>query len=341
MKIPRLYSLSNPVAPQWGEPELTESDVDALYEGIVSFLGYDPRPDASHECVVLGSGVLVGIDDTLIVISAAHIFSWWVDQIMPPAPHALRGLQGDAEDLKNRGRHVVESGYIKAFVQPRKPHEGCICDITGMSFNPVPRDMDVAVVQLAKPTGITIDDFRILPIDSDPFSFSEPVLIAGFTGGGRTLAVEEDPFPRGLYELKLTVRAGYVGELVNEPDGFRSPMYRVNIPSVPGMSGGPMILFRTEQYVVAPQTLATAAGVISRSRIGTPFLLNHYEDGETWVCPIASALCRKVYRDGELHLLNEEVKRGAIPSYGRVARSVVWSRDPVTGHMIPSLEDSS
>jgi hypothetical protein len=340
MKLPRLYSLNNPAAPQWAVPELDESEIDALYQGIVSFVGYDPRSGSNRECVVIGSGVLVGIDETLIVISAAHIFSWWADRIMPPVRHALSVLQDDMEDLKNRVQQVVLNGYIKAFVIPREPHEGCICDITGLSFNPNPSDMDVAIAQLAIPTGVPVDKFRILPIDSDPFPFTEPVLIAGFTDGGRSLGAEENPFPRGLYELALTVRAGYVGGLVNKPDGFRSPMYRVNIPSAPGMSGGPMILFRPMSYMVEPQIVATTAGIISRSRIGTPFLLNHHEGGETWVCPIASALCRKVYRDGELHLLNEEVKRGAIPSYGRVARSVVWNPDPVTGHMIPNLEDS-
>jgi hypothetical protein len=340
MKLPRLYSLNHPDAPQWAEPELDESEVDALYESIISFVGYDPRPDSNRKCVVLGSGVLIGIDETLVVVSAAHIFSWWVDQIMPPVRHALSRLQGDMEDLKNRLGQVMKNGYIKAFVNPRKPYEGCICDITGFSFNPNPYDMDVALVQLAIPTRVPIDEFRVLPIDSDPFPFNEPVLIAGFIGGGRSLGIGEDPFPRGLYELVLTVRAGYVGELVNKPDGFRSPMYRVNIPSAPGMSGGPMILLRSESYLT-PQIVPTTAGIISRSRIGTPFLLNHYEGGETWICPIASALCRKVYKDGGMQLLNDEVKQGTIPSYGRVARSIVWNQDPETGHMIPSRENSS
>jgi hypothetical protein len=193
--MPRLYSLSDPNAPQWAEPDLTKSDLDALYEGIVSFVGYNPRNDANHECVILGSGVLVGIDETLIVTSVSHIFSWWVDQIMPPTRNLLRGIQGDIEDLKKRAQEVIGSGFIRAFVQPRPPHEGCICTITGISFNFDPRDMDVAIVQLAIPDRVPVDEFRILPIDSDPFPFTDPVLIAGFNGGGRTLAVDENPFP--------------------------------------------------------------------------------------------------------------------------------------------------
>jgi hypothetical protein len=124
-----------------------------------------------------------------------------------------------------------------------------------MSFNANPRDMDVAVIQLAAPMGKSPEDFRILPIDADPFSFNkDPVLMAGFTGGG-ALSTEDGPFPHGLYEQKLTVRAGFVGEYVAKPDGFRSPMYRVNIPSVPGMSGGPLILWRSAKYHVGTYSI--------------------------------------------------------------------------------------
>jgi hypothetical protein len=260
-----------------GGPALTEADLDALSEILVMFVGYDPRPGTPDRCEALGSGFIVAAGRTLVVISAAHIFSWWTDQILPPKPHALRGVQGDVENLKTRMRQVVDNGHIKAFVSPRGAQTGCICSIEGMSLNADPLDMDVAVIQLSMPTGKNPHDFRILPIDADPFSFDEPVLMAGFTDGGRTLSSEDDPFPHGLYQQELTVRAGRIGEYVAKPDGFRSPMYRVNIPSVAGMSGGPLILWRSVEYLVGTHSIATAVGVVSRSRLGTPILLNHCE----------------------------------------------------------------
>jgi hypothetical protein len=339
MRIPQLYDWINPNAPQWEVPALTEADLDTLSEILVMFVGYDPRPGTLNRCEVLGSGFIVAAERTLVVISAAHIFSWWTDRILPATPHALRGVQGDIEDLERRVRRVVESGHIKAFISPQGMQTGCICSIEGMSFNANPRDMDIAVIQLSMPTGKSPHDFRILPIDADPFSFQEPVLMAGFTGGGRTLSGEEEPFPHGLYQQELTVRAGRIGEYVAQPDGFRSPMYRVNIPSLGGMSGGPLILWRSVEYIVGTDSIATAVGVVSGSRLETPILLNHCEDGETWASPIISALSRSMHTQQGLVTLSEEIKRGRIPTFGTVARSVVWKKDPATGVASPRMED--
>jgi hypothetical protein len=84
MRIPRLFDWKNPNGPQWEVPVLTEADLDALSEILVMFVGYDPRPGTPDRCEALGSGFIVAAGRTLVAISAAHIFSWWTDQILPP-----------------------------------------------------------------------------------------------------------------------------------------------------------------------------------------------------------------------------------------------------------------
>lgn len=337
MRVPQLYDWAHPDAPQWDSVSLTPREVDELCEVLVLFVGHDTRPGAPRSCVPLGSGFVVGVlSDTLVVLSAAHIFSWWVDQLMPPLPHGLRGVQGDSEDFRIRLNKIVMDDKIAACVHPRGRIAGSILQIVGMSFNPNPRDMDVAVIQLALPKGMTAGDFRILPIDADPFDFQEPVIMVGFVDGGQAFPKDE-PFESGLYKQCVVARAGRIGENVARPDAAKSPMYRVNIESKPGMSGGPLILTRRRVNRGESVEVATAVGVVSRERLSTPFLLNHCVSGETWVSPIASALCRKVDAGQGMITLSEAVKKDLIPSLGEVARAATWTRDPVTGHMVPSL----
>jgi hypothetical protein len=337
MKIPQLYDWAHPDAPQWASVGLTPAEVDELCETLVMFVGHDTRPGAARSCVPLGSGFIVGVlADTLVVLSAAHIFSWWIDQVVPPSRHALRGVLGDPEDMKVRLQKAVMDDKIAAGVHPRGRIAGCFVPIVGVSFNPDPRDMDVAVIQLALPKGMSAADFRILPIDADPFDFQEPVVMAGFVDGGRAFP-KDGPFEAGLYEQKIMARAGRVGEYVERPDGSKSPLYRVNIRSEPGMSGGPLILLRGPTSHGVSNEFATAIGVVSRDRLTTPILLNHCDSGETWVSPIASALCRKVGTTQGVITVSHAVKQDLIPSFGYVARAAVWTRDPISGCMTPSL----
>jgi hypothetical protein len=63
------------------------------------FVGRDPQTNVGS---ILGSGFIVGTNGQILVLSAAHIFVDWVERVRPSAPHALRGLVGDAEDFRDR-----------------------------------------------------------------------------------------------------------------------------------------------------------------------------------------------------------------------------------------------
>jgi hypothetical protein len=332
---PRLFDWDNLHGPQWIVPELSEDEVGELYEATVMFIGYDrSKPD---QTVVLGSGFIVGVADTLIVATASHIFTWWTDCLQPPAPHGLRGLEGERADLMRRLQKVVQDGAIAACVTPRGERSGMILSIVGLAINSNPRDLDVGFVQLGLSPSVRAKDFRVLPIDADAFSFRDPVLMAGYIGGGRRLSNEEQHFGAGLYEQRLAVRAGRVGELANQADGHRSAMYRVNIPSLAGMSGGPLIVLRETDN--GALSLVTAVGVISSSRLGTPVLLNHCEEGETWVSPIVLGLGRKVSIHGNPTTISDAIHNGTITAYGSRARKFEFLREETSDTAFVSFRE--
>ena len=335
MYITDLFSRDNPLGPKWATPQLSSAEFAELCEATVMLLARDPAvPD---QAVVLGSGFIVGVADTLIVATASHIFSWWADKLNPPAPHAFRGLSGDREDLLQRLQDIVHKRDIAACVTPRHATNGMILPIVGLSINSNPRDLDAGFIQLALPPEIGPKGYTILPIDADWIAPDEPVLMAGYIGGGRGLADNAQGFDAGFYEQRVAVRAGRIGELVSQPEGHRSAMYRVNIPSLPGMSGGPLIALR--RTARDGGLMLTAAGVISSSRVGTPFLLDHCEEGETWVSPIIATLGRKVSIGGQPITLSDAIHADKIEAFGRRARQIECIREEIDGMALTSFRE--
>lgn len=322
---PRLFDWDNLNGPQWVEPTLSAPEVSALVEATVMFIGHDPA--TPNRADVLGSGFLVGVADTLIVATASHIFTWWADKLLPAPPHALKGLTGDRAEVMNRVQAVINERRIVACVNPIGTNRGAMLPIVGLAINSNPRDLDLGFVQLALPQDGDGMGFRTIPIDADPLSFHEPVLMVGYVGGGREYSIGERPFDAGVYDFKIGVRAGRIGELADKPDGHKYPMYRVNIPSLPSMSGGPLIALRP----VRGLSLLTAVGAVSSSRLGSPILLDHCHDGETWVSPIALSLGRRVSIDGTPTTIADAIRTGAIRSYGTVAGGFEFPRTETDG----------
>lgn len=342
MKIPQLYDWSNPTAPKWSNVDADPDEVDGLFQACVMILGYDPRSDARDRYVVLGSGFLISAESYLTVMTAAHIFTWWTDQIRPAIPHALTGVQGDHEDAGKRLRYVLEHGYIVAAVDRRGiAGRGSIARIEHFSGNVRPADMDIAIVQLSMPEGRSTQDYRVLRFDTDPLDFRDPVLMAGHIGGGRYITVDDDNerlFGAAYWEQKLAVRAGRVAEYVSDSNHPHRHMYRVSIPSLPGMSGGPLVAMRATNGVIQSYFEPTAIGVISSSGFAEPMLLDHCEDGETWVTPVAHSLARKVTTPDGIRTLSEAIRSAHIDAFGEVAARAIVSRDPTTGVVTYGLE---
>jgi hypothetical protein len=188
---------------------------------------------------------------------------------------------------------------------------------------------------LAIPPELNRDNFRTLPLDADAFSYEEPVVMAGYVGGGRVYSIGDEPFAAGMYQQNIAVRAGRVGELVKEPDGHRNAMYRVNVPSLPGMSGGPLMTLRPTD--IEGVSFVTAVGVISSSRLGAPILLNHCEEGETWVSPIVLGLGRKVSIRGTPTAIADAIHDGTVAAYGHKASEFEFVREESNGVALTTL----
>jgi hypothetical protein len=93
------------------------------------------------------------------------------------------------------------------------------------------------------------------------------------------------------------------------------------IPSLPGMSGGPVILDRNFEaqstaLIQSPPTLPlTAVGVVSRSRIGSPLLMDSCPEGDTWLSPISKVRQLILPASTGAMTLGEAVDSGAVPSF--------------------------
>jgi hypothetical protein len=107
------------------------------------------------------------------------------------------------------------------------------------------------------------------PIDLDPIDVTRPVIMSGFvkTPG------PESPFPHPAMEVRVGITLG----LVQDPPSFSSPMIDLDVPSLPGMSGGPVYV---ERLVPGRGVLATVVGIVSCQKLAAA-----PHDG-TWVTPI-------------------------------------------------------
>lgn len=82
---------------------------------------------------------------------------------------------------------------------------------------------------------------------------------------------------------------------------------------------------------VGGMSMVTAVGVISSSRLGSPILLNHCEEGETWVSPIVLGLGRKVSINGKAITMADAIHDGAISAYGKRASAFEVMREESDG----------
>lgn len=321
MYFPPLRSIdlrSNPGGPRWSDVQLSQQELDAILRRMVMVIGWD---DTTGVSCVLGSGFLVGTEPDLIAITASHILTEWADRVRPPRRHAFSGLHGDDEDLRNRLNQLVQKNLIRAALRCPTPGVYCICQVDSLTFTANPRQIDVASMKLRGAAEAGVTGFSAFPVDIEPGRWQGPVVIAGFTRGS-SWEPPKDGEHTFRIQQNLVVRAGYSRGRIAEPPGFTSPMYQLNIPSEPGMSGGPVLALRSETgalpLIISPhaQIHSTAIGVVSRDCIAPTVLVDGSDPGETWATPIEDAyLLRLGWRDRSVYF-GELVRDGRIKTYG-------------------------
>lgn len=324
MYYPPLRSLDlrvNPGAGRWADVQLLPQELDVFLRRMAMIIGWD---DTTGTPCVLGSGFLVGTEPDLIALTASHVLTEWADHVRPPRPHAFSGLTGDDEDLRRRVNELIQRNLIRVAVRCPTPGLYAICQVNSITFTANPRQIDVASLTLRGATEAGVGGFSAFPIDVDPGRWEGPVLMAGFVKGS-SWKPAEDGTSIFRVEQTLAVRVGYCRGRVAEPPGFGCPMYQINVPSEPGMSGGPVLALRSQTgeppRIISsfPQFHPTAIGLVSRDCLAPPVLLDGSDPGETWATPIEDAyLLRLGWRDRNVYL-GEVVRDGRIKSYGERA----------------------
>jgi hypothetical protein len=333
---PPLNSAQNPLGPLWNDLQLSEREANSLLSCLVAVVTRDPT---TNQTKVIGTGFIVGGSESLlIVVSAAHVLLETLDKHIPPLAHALRGVVGDAEDVMGRLGKAVDRKLFGAFVY-KSPTVALrtypiYCDVSGVSTSHIVRELDVILITLKLPQGVDGSSFGVCPIDVDPFALgvTTSVVIAGFVSGQSTPKSSESPTPIDEQHLTLCVRTGFVAELDQNPYGFRCSMFRLTIPTEPGMSGGPVLLLvpnlrdQPSSGQALHSTLAAVA-VISRELSTSPLQLTHSSFGETWASPIVSAY-RLTVPTGEKTGFGDAVRLGWISSSGLNAKRAHFALTP-------------
>jgi hypothetical protein len=175
----------------------------------------------------------------------------------------------------------------------------------------------VSCVRLILPKGAATADFEAFHVDVEPHSWDGPVVMAGFATGSRWSPPEHEDAPFPL-EQSLVVRVAKCRGSVEQAPPFRAPMYQVNAPSLPGMSGGPLLALRYprgRKQIISPYPSihATAVGVISRDCLSAHHLVDGSDTGETWVAPMEDAsLLRLGWGDDIQKYFGDVVRAGRI-----------------------------
>jgi hypothetical protein len=321
MWIPPLLSHSNPTGPVWATAQLSPKELGHLLRRLVMFVGRDPQDGRGH---ILGSGFIVAVNKEILVLSAAHIFVEWADKFRPPAAHAFRGVdpEGDAEDFRARFMDLLLPGNFQAVADLDFRGTPRVCTIGTVTLAHDYRRNDTALVQLRIPDGVREETIGSALIDTTAFYGDDPVLMVGFTNA-RMQATDRDEIL--VLQQEISAHAGYVVEAPQQAEGYRGiPMYRANMPSLGGMSGGPAFVTRpprVEHRIISAHRetpIPTAVGIVSRSRLGrlaAPALLDHNEGGETWISPIEATLGLNAHTDEGPLTLSELIRRGVVRDY--------------------------
>lgn len=311
--FPPLRSLANPTGPVWATARPNARSRDHLWRSLVTFIGLDPR---RHIGAILGSGFIVGSSGQIMALTAGHIFVDWLERIQPSKPHALRGLVGDAENFSQRFLRAARDLHAFHAVLDFGPGIGPrVATIAAISLSYDYLRNDTAVVTLEVPEDLRRPtSLASILMDTTPFADDQSVFMAGIVGGEIEMTPDRQLVRLGRH---LVVHVGFIVEEVANAEGYRGiPMYRANMPSLGGMSGGPAFVLRnTDDGMEMP----TAVGIVSRSRLapgGHIELLDHCRDGETWVSPIGHAYGSQIQTaEHGLLPLHEIIGRGMVEDY--------------------------
>jgi hypothetical protein len=331
--FPPLLNAANPRGQRWSDVQLNRKEVDQLFRGLVMIVGFNDRTGLSE---VLGSGFLVGVLPHLLVLTATHVITEWADKVRPPAHNSFAALHGDT-DIRRRVQELINANLIRAIAHC-SPETYRLCKIASISITADPRVTDVSCLRLVLPANTKPQDFGAIRIDADPYPWEEPVLMVGFTHGSRWTppAIEDEPFD---ITQNMSVRVGCCRGVVEKPRGMTYPMFQLNIPSLPGMSGGPILALRYPNgrpRVISsvPSVHATAIGVVSREYTTEPYLVDGSDPGETLAAPIEDAFYLKLaFSRGENLYFAEAVQRGMIESYGSRASTATVKAGELPGQV--------
>jgi hypothetical protein len=250
---------------------------------------------------MLGSGIVVSAP-IFYVVTAAHVLLGFVDQVFDPLPPTVIGdPEAEARETGKRLEKLFRERRIAAVVESV---EGVvqIFELKSLFCATDYLKADVAVLHADERDPRLNLDGRFahipMPMDFDELNLAEPYVIAGFQ---KPIGLPRDGLPFEevhrvpIVRQSLVVRASRIVQFTTASRVARdgTALWRMPLPSEPGMSGGPLIRIRyprgpTASIIGQPiAQIFTAVGIVSRGGEGSMFSGISSKEGETWITPIA------------------------------------------------------
>ena len=289
MRHDPLYSTDNPGGSRWVDVQLSRPEANTLFRCLVAIV--ETENSSGDPPRLIGTGFIVGIDPDIIVVSAAHVLIEWLDREIQPRTGSVLP-EHRFNDQQRRFQEAVNSHRLGAIIL--LANGPILCRMGELSVSSDLRACDIAVACLKPQSPLPPGSLRCrFALDADPFDFDDPVFFAGLVGHKDwrpRIAPDGSKAIDRLY-WNLRVRASRIVSYGDARPTHKRPMYRGEIPSASGMSGGPVYALRrtptsgsTILYMPtadADLTPVGVIGVISGDALG---------GGHTWITPIKDVL---------------------------------------------------
>jgi hypothetical protein len=362
MRIRPLVSATNPTGPSWRTPEMTHAELKELRKRLALIIGYNT---ATGKIQPVGSGFIVGTLPAFYIVTAAHVLSGFVNALLGPAPRTAFSEAGNDADAEiRRVAKVIKDGKIKAVIEHYDRDEALVIDLIATNIDGDERMNDMAILRAARHDQFFSGEFRAMVMDFAPIDFAENHVMAGFAQMPSLQFDEESRVAE--MRKKIVIRAAPVVEQSTNAEGARpgALLWRVPMPSEPGMSGGPLLRLRHPQG--SPSSLPdghtiletfTAVGVVSRGRASESLVESQRKAGYTWITPIEMIKYRPLdnfpfainidmqlvtYQDVEVYLASLQPRQAAncsIELLPLLRKKMIRSTAPVVDAYVVALSE--
>lgn len=298
MLLPDVRSESHPTAPPWVEYEfVNQLEYMAWKQCLAAVVGYDDRDGT---LVLLGTGTIIGSTLELYVATATHVLIGFANYYLGAlTPNPFFGKDDLQLREQERLKTLLKERKFKVVVETMEFGPQRILDVRGAAGGEE-MGADCALLQCEIPDESTLNDFHFAPavMDFEHPTQDESLIMTGFVKprgfeGKQWCKVSVNETEKiDMFRSNMVTRVSRIVEATTEPGRVKPGFmhWRVGMPSVDGMSGGPLIRLRGHRgrrpRSEGESITATTVGLVSRAAWDRPVNGSVEAEEHTWITAI-------------------------------------------------------